>query len=898
MRNLTKTLAAVSLLVPASAYPLGIGEIKLHSALNQNLDAEIALLISENENAAEVKVRLAPPEKFDEAGVPWSYFLSKIKFESVTRHDGSTIIKLSSKEALREPFLDFLLEVTWDKGNLYREFTVLVDPPAAYNQPIIPIVEKVEQPVDEVVETEEGQIVEAVKEIVVVNELVDSEYGPTTKTDSLWTIAERSNKYDDVSIEQMMMAIYDANPKAFYKDNVNALMAGKTLSIPEKEIIVKLSQKQALAAFKQQANEWKGRVSTKKADPKPLVEKIEVNNQLELEAPVEAEIAEAVTVVSDVETVTEVSPEQESKIAIDSGNDASTALQVRMEKLEQQLLMMQKMLVLKDEQIAALQHKKNDKPTESVNELKPVVVDAKATSKPGDISTETKPVVKTVDKEIIKPQPKPAVKPKPVAKPKAKPVRQPEPEPGFMDEYFTLVVGGAGAAILALLGWLFWRKRKIEEETDDESMFAAASEISLPDSDSSMDDLTSPVLDDASYDVGTVGESSFLSEFTPSDFDAFDTDQNEVDPISEADVYLAYGRYQQAEDLMRQAIVDQPGRDECKLKLLEIFYANENKAAFEEYATELVSAGKHNDSEFWPKVVEMGVELDPSSSLFSDSGVELANFEEEPSEKVQVAAVEDSDKNDLPASQSLDEENDFDLSIFDTEESDSTAVAEESKEELDFDLSVFDLDDSSDEKSQADADDTGSNTEEALETVDFDLSTVTSDSVEEEKPEQVSADEEIESFDFNLDSSDLNTEPEEKPEVEEVEAIDLSAELDSELSLDDFNFSLDDEADAPAEPKESEGDSKPASESADFDDFDFDFDLEVPTTPAADASAELGGGVSDLTDMDELETKMDLAKAYVDMGDPEAAKAIAEEVLEKGSQEQKQAAQAIIDQLQ
>jgi len=72
----------------------------------------------------------------------------------------------------------------------------------------------------------------------------------------------------------------------------------------------------------------------------------------------------------------------------------------------------------------------------------------------------------------------------------------------------------------------------------------------------------------------------------------------------------------------------------------------------------------------------------------------------------------------------------------------------------------------------------------------------------------------------------------------------------------------------------------------------------VPTTPAADASAELGGGVSDLTDMDELETKMDLAKAYVDMGDPEAAKAIAEEVLEKGSQEQKQAAQAIIDQLQ
>ena len=75
MRNLTKTLAVVSLLAPASGHPLGIGDIKLHSALNQNLDAEISLVVSAGENLSDIKVSLAPPDKFDEAGVPWTYFL-------------------------------------------------------------------------------------------------------------------------------------------------------------------------------------------------------------------------------------------------------------------------------------------------------------------------------------------------------------------------------------------------------------------------------------------------------------------------------------------------------------------------------------------------------------------------------------------------------------------------------------------------------------------------------------------------------------------------------------------------------------------------------------------------------------------------------------------------------
>ena len=226
-----------------------------------------------------------------------------------------------------------------------------------------------------------------------------------------------------------------------------------------------------------------------------------------------------------------------------------------------------------------------------------------------EVEAEVKP-----ESEMAKPKPE-MVKPEPVVE--TKPMSKPAP---VQEEssYFTWVAV-IMALIAGLLGWLWWRKRKIESVTAEESMFSSAftspgaeiSEISQMGS--------TPVSDDFSYQTGNIGESSISSEFTPSDFDAFDTDQSEVDPISEADVYLAYGRYQQAEELMRQAIKDQPNRDECKLKLLEIFYANENAQEFENYANELKASGKEQDQEFWIRVVEMGSEICPSVALFNNS---------------------------------------------------------------------------------------------------------------------------------------------------------------------------------------------------------------------------------------------------------------------------------------
>ena len=245
MRNLTKAIALVSSLVPSSGYSLGIGDIKLHSALNQNLEAEISLVVSKGDKLSDIKVNLAPPDKFDEAGVPWTSFLSKIKFEAISGANGAVKIKISSREAVKEPILDFLLQVSWPKGSLYREFTVLLDPPDAYNKATNPAIGNPEnlKPIQAIIPQNEQVKIQRTR----VEKTISGagQYGPTNRNDTLWRVSEQPSRQMGVSVEQMMMAVYEENPHAFYKENVNGLLTGKILEIPERDIVVKLSRKQA-----------------------------------------------------------------------------------------------------------------------------------------------------------------------------------------------------------------------------------------------------------------------------------------------------------------------------------------------------------------------------------------------------------------------------------------------------------------------------------------------------------------------------------------------------------------------------------------------------------------------------------------------------------------------------
>ncbi|MFI3120039.1 MAG: FimV/HubP family polar landmark protein [Methylococcaceae bacterium] len=1054
VRLLTKTLAVLSLLASTNGNALGIGEIKLHSALNQNLNAEISLTLS-GESASDIKVSLAAPEKFDQAGVAWTSFLSKIKFQTITHSNGSATIKLTSTEALKEPFLDFLLEVSWPKGNLYREFTVLVDPPSAYNQATRQVPTDTEQHYAQPSAASSSLPYQTHSS----GQNSDGEYGPTLGNDTLWSVAERAIGSSDISVEQMMMAIYDANPQAFYKGNVHALMSGKMLKMPTPETASRLSRHQALAEFAQHTKAWRNHsasdyVGAAKRKPalneaeRPAPAKIEkpVDNQLTLLAPNKV-APEGRTVVAPVDgredteqnasDTSSASPKAvKSKTALSGAEGTkegasaaasadNDAIQSKIAVLEKQLAMMQELIALKDQQLAALQNQaeasrivqpqpassqaakpaEQSPPAAQAVIVQPVAGEVVA-SKPADQASPpaTQPVVaQPAPSEVV--AAKPADHAKPAAKAVVKPTAQAEAD-SLIDPYY-ISVGGIGTVVLSLLGWLLWRKRKVDEETNTESMFASSGiiERSVPD-----ENISVPIVEDAVVrDTGVVGESSFLSEFTPSDFDSFDTDQGEIDPVSEADVYLAYGRYQQAEELIRQAIKDQPNRDECKLKLLEIFYANENKAAFEAYANELAEAGKQNEAGFWEQAAEMGREICPDSPLFSSGGSAGVSFAKETTESknngldfdLATSEVEEDSPADEPrnnqdidfdlSSFSMDSDEDavasnaiidkspaaqiesfdFDLSSFPIkpDEADKGVIAPNASvhrssasqaEDLDFDLSSFSLESNEDDDAnQADqgviASNTASRRSSATQTedLDFDLSSFSLEPNEEDHgviaantASRQSSVSQIEDLDFDLSSFSLKSDEADQgviasnPASDRMQTRDIDFELgsfstDTDVDNEDKDFAaLDALSDIVLETKPADKQQGFEAYALDFnadntetqniedvdfnalerddkniefsedelldlnDDFDFNFDLETFSTKSGqnfDQYKEFG--VSDLTDMDELETKLDLAKAYVDMGDADAAKDIAKEVLEQGTVEQKKTAKALLDEL-
>ena len=896
MHNLTKTLAAMTLLAPMSAHSLGVGDIKLHSALNQKLNAEIALSLSAGEELADVKISLASPDKFDQAGIAWSLFLSKVKFEPILKANGKIVIKVTSHEVVQEPFLDFLVEVSWPKGEVFKEFTVLVDPPVVYLQSAIetPTISATQPTVSTVNTNTAAQ-----------NDFsslaVEGEYGPTNRSDSLWKVAEKVNTYNDVSVEQMMMALYKANPRAFYKKNVNALMAGKSLKIPEKSEIVRLSKKQANTEFYNQMAVWEGKAI---AEPEVQLASTDTksSNQLTLVPPTEELIgSDALSAgASDIDTLGLTTENQE--------------LQERLANLEKQFVIMQEMLAIKDQQLAAIQNaqivpeSQHEEPGDvSVTDVnvteQPLVQEGLVTESPVTTPTVT-PEQNVVTESSPKQAPLPVVKKPAIASPPVTSVTEESESSSFSYSYLGF---GLGGLVLVGLALLLWRRRQAEEEINDNSMFASSSEIILP---TVEEELSVPVFDETpSYDVGTVGESSFLSEFTPSDFDVFESDQAEVDPSSEADVYLAYGRYQQAEELMRQAIKDFPDKDDYKLKLLEIFYASENSDAFAEFSTELVAEGKNSDVAFWGKVSEMGGELVPGSDLFSAEQRE-SKFDVDDNDFTIVNELPAISEQEEPAVVANTEQTAISLNA-ETEASDNS--------EIEFDLSSFSLmDDAADQQGKAENNELDSD----VESVEFDLSSFSlMDDEDKQEPTAVKSGDDIESVDFDLSSFDtVSSDTKKAPELnapQDLETFDFdqadamgsseSLVLDDDMedvNLDEFDFSSDS---SPASKAEKSVDTVEEAGSVDVakpesNDFDFDFDFDdisdaPPVAEKTDMFDEDNLMVSDLTDMDEFETKIDLAKAYIDMGDADAAKDIAQEVLEKGTDAQKQEAQTIIDKL-
>lgn len=819
MRNLTTTLAVVSLLAPASAFPLGIGEIKLHSALNQNLHAEIGLVLSPGENADHIKVNLAPPDKFDEAGVPWTYFLSKIKFETI-KSNGNVVIKMTSQEPLKEPFLDFLLEVNSPKGNLYREFTVLVDPPSFNDQPSAPVYAQPnaysypQQPSYPQPQLRSRTGTSRTRAPSV--DLSSGQYGPTRQNDTLWKVAEKVSRQTGISIEQTMMGLYEANPRAFYKPNVNALLAGKTLSIPERDVFLKRSRQQAIDLFKQQNLDWQNRSVQPTAVASSEIQQEHTESQLKLVAPKQDEASEKEVVSSGVQPVDDKqigetavektgSSEKVDEAAVGAEDQAMAE---KMAHLEKQLAEMQKLIALRNQELAALQNQLSRSESQ-----KPL---------PEKVGAEEK-----IDKKPVVQATEPA---KTITSQKA----QPKPDDSLGGLYYLLA--GLGAGLLVYFAWVYWRRRALDKNEElGDSVFSPGRQSSKKPSEIFQ---ASNLEKDAVSKENLDSESLFGGDFAVSDFDVFDIDQGEIDPVSEADVYMAYGRYQQAEELIRLAIKDQPERDDYKLKLLEIYFTSENKQAFENYAQELSGSGKDVDTAFWEKVVEMGGEICTDSVLFSSDI-------QKPIKDKPTTKIEEPSRLKTESSDNLFDDVDFDLASFDQLFGKADLDSSEVENPPGYDSKGLFLKSTDKEPIFNEDEEPKANNDP----IDFNLMAFTTTGLD------------------SLNAEKANTlEPYEKERSNEIPAL----SVEKPVSL------------------------KDRVAQTDLED-DFDFSSVLNQMPNRNNGSDIE--VNNLNEIDELEIQLDLALAYVDMGDKNAAKEIASQVLKNGNQEQQMVAQSILENL-
>ncbi|GAB6068056.1 hypothetical protein JCM13664_13750 [Methylothermus subterraneus] len=705
MRKFAKTLAVVGAITPAGVNALGLGEIRLHSALNQRLLAEIPILAS-GEDVSQIRVGLASAEAFAKAGLPRPYYLADLRFKPIRKADGSFVIRVTSNEVMREPFLDFLLEVDWPEGRMLREFTVLLDPPV--------FLAEAGEPAPKSVRPAEAAIGQA------------AEYGPVRRGESLWAIADRL-KPSAITTEQMAIALLQTNPEAFAEPNVNALKAGAILKIPSQEALAGLSPEQARREFQRQYQTW---LAKRASAPESRAEQTP-EPQLKLEAPKEAP--------SQVES-SEAAPALETQAALEALRQENADLKSRIEALEAQVAALAELA-----KASSQAENSSGAASAAPSEAAPIqATPESAVSLPPETPLQTAP-----SNTVPLAEPKPEVAPEPVEKP----AEEPSPPSEWLSPWY-LSLGGGSLLLLGIAGWMIWQRRQAAQVQAD-SLLAEMDQHAGQESESEVAA--------ASASAGMNGtetvESSFLSEFTPSDFDVLEGESAAVDPLAEADVYLAYGRYQQAEELIRQALLREPERPELRLKLLEIFYAKEDATGFAGYAQELKDQGADQEPDFWEKVVDMGRELCPESPLF----------------KSNEAAVSESA---------------WEL------KTESTSL--EGDRVLEFDLDGLDL-----------------------------------------KTSKAS------SQDKKLEEDDSSTA--------------------FSLVLEDLTGSLVEEEIALTEDN-------------------------LPKQPAASESF-------DLSDQDELDTKLDLARAYVEMEDVEAAKEILEEVVSHGSENQKQEAKILLDKL-
>lgn len=612
---------------------LGLGRQTVTSALGETLRAEIEVTSITAEEASSLRLRVASPDAYRAAGVEFNSALSTAQVQLVRRPDGRQVLRVTSDRAVLEPFVDVIVEATWASGRLVREYTMLFDPPgmrtaqapapstapamtpaptspapAVAPTPAAPPVAAATPspaPRPAPAATPRPAPIEAPRPPVASAAPAENadEYR-VRSGDSLSRIAGRMQR-PGVSLDQMLVSLYRGNPQAFMGDNMNRLKAGAVLQVPSAEQAARVSQAEAREVILAQSNDFGAYRQRLAAGTTTAADTATPSRQAR--GQVQAQ-------VDDRKTAAAPTPD---RLTLSQGGVKATAPEQRASADVQR----------RDERARLAELNRN---VEELRKLQQGAAAPATPTPPAAAPPAPAPAAPTVVAALPPPPPAPAPAavptPPPAVTPAPAPVPTPAPaparaatppaapaaaEPGMLqsllDNSLLLPFAAVLVALLAGLGLyrLRGRMRKpagetsfLESRLQPDSFFGASGGQRID-----------------TRDAGTSSNSSSMS-YSLSQLDAI----GDVDPVAEADVYLAYGRDLQAEEILKEAMRAAPERMAIRSKLLEVYAKRRDTKAFELLATQLFNLTR-GEGEDWAKAQAMGQSIDPDNVLYQPGGM-------------------------------------------------------------------------------------------------------------------------------------------------------------------------------------------------------------------------------------------------------------------------------------
>ncbi|CAI8950862.1 MULTISPECIES: FimV/HubP family polar landmark protein [Pseudomonas] len=877
VRKLVLAIAAASALSSGMAHALGLGELTLKSTLNQPLVAEIELLDVKDLTAAEVVPSLASPEDFAKAGVDRQAFLNDLTFTPVLNASGKSVLRVTSSKPLSEPMVKFLVQVMWPNGRLLRDYSVLLDP-SKFSP----------QTADAAAQPAPSQTITA----PTTGATHPNQY-TTTPRDTLWEIAAKARTGG--SVQQTMLAIQALNPDAFIDGNINRLKTGQVLRLPDSVESTALPQSKAIAEVAAQNEAWRqGRRYV--AKPGTGQQQLDATKRGRSNAGAGQNAKDNLSLVSaesakargkgpagDAKALSnKLAVTQES---LDTTRRDNEELKSRMSDLQSQLDKLQRLIELKNNQLAKMQADGTGA-APAANAAVPAITAELAATPPATPAEAA-------------PTPESAIAP-PVDTPAETPVVAPKPavdEDKTFNELLTnpILLGliGGGAVVLLLLLLLLARRRKAQQEAEKHLRMARAlaeeqefsAEQDLPES--SFEGLEVPA---ASVKLNTavpapapapaaVVTPVVMAEPIAAPLVAPAAERSD-DVLDKAQSHINAGRLNQAAALLEEGVSLEPQRSDLRLKLMEVYGQQGDRDAFVGQERQLVANGDN-----FAKVEELKKRF-PAMAVVAVAGLAAAAVAAE----LDAQYVKDLllDEPEAPAPEPApvadDLDSAFDLSLDDLDNITPVEPAPVVEPEAPVELDEFPADDDLSFESVLQQQTEIKENLDDLSDFDLDLD------LGAEPAPAPAADLADDDFLLDLDEGVKDLSPVEPAVVNEAPQDDLELPAD-------FDLSLADEMDSnPAEPD---------AFAAELNDVNAELErlsqsIAEPTFTEADAAMgdDLGEDDFDfLAGTDEAATKLDLAQAYIDMGDNDGARDILNEVLTEGDEKQRGEAKEMLSHL-